>query len=51
MNYITIRTYQPSECEVKLGEHISIIKQFDQKSSAFLEKAKMGKIECKNAFF
>ena len=29
---------QPLECELKLGEHISIIKQSNQKSSAFLEK-------------
>ena len=43
-------TKQPSECEVRLGEHISTIKRFDQKSSEFLEKAKMEKIFCKNAF-
>ena len=32
------RSKQLSECEVKLGEHISIIKGFDQKSSVFSEK-------------
>ena len=43
--------HQPSKCEVKLGEHISTIKWFDQKSSEFLEKAKMEKRFGKNAFF